>query len=99
MQQAGYSPAQLALITRSMRLTEGLLLICGPTNSGKSTTVTSLLHSEPETRCIIELADPIEAVLVNTTHVEHGPQRRRTPKASATASLKPRCGRTPTSCA
>ena len=74
MQQAGYSPAQLALITRSMRLTEGLLLICGPTNSGKSTTVTSLLHSEPETRCIIELADPIEAVLENTTHVDMAPK-------------------------
>ena len=72
--RSGYSRRQLSLIRRTMRLTEGMFLICGPTNSGKSTTVTSLLHDEPSTRIIIELADPVEAVLENVTHVNMAPR-------------------------
>ncbi len=67
--EAGYSPTQMRLIHNALGCTEGMLLFCGPTNSGKSTSVTSLVASLPRSRCVVELADPIEAYLPNCTHV------------------------------
>ena len=66
---AGYSSTQMRLIRDALACTEGMLLFCGPTNSGKSTSVTSLIASLPRSRCVVELADPIEAYLPNCTHV------------------------------
>ena len=67
--EAGYSQAQMRMIRDTLGCTEGMLLFCGPTNSGKSTSVTSLIASLPRSRCVVELADPIEAYLPNCTHV------------------------------
>ena len=67
--EAGYSTKQMQLIRNALACTEGMLLFCGPTNSGKSTSVTSLIASLPRSRCVVELADPIEAYLPNCTHV------------------------------
>ena len=67
--EAGYSTKQMQLIRNALACTEGMLLFCGPTNSGKSTSVTSLISSLPRSRCVVELADPIEAYLPNCTHV------------------------------
>ena len=74
IQHAGYTPTQLGIIERSIRLTEGLVLFCGPTNSGKSSSLTSIISSQPMSRCIIELADPIECVLDNVTPIDISPR-------------------------
>ena len=74
IRKAGYSPGQLAVVSDTMRLNEGLFLLCGPTNAGKSTTVTSLIAQEPIDRCVVELGDPIETVLPNCAHVDMAPK-------------------------
>lgn len=74
VQDSGYSLNQLSIIRRAMRLTEGLVLFCGPTNSGKSTTVTSLLAKMSRARCVLELSDPVEAHLSNVSHVDLQPK-------------------------
>jgi twitching motility protein PilT len=55
-------PSQLASLTD---LPHGLILVCGPTGSGKSTTLASLvqhaLHVEPQV--LVTLEDPIEYVI------------------------------------
>ena len=67
---AGYLPDQSVIIQRAGRLNEGLALIVGPTNSGKSTTLTSIMAAQPRTRCVLEIADPVEAELDNVVHIE-----------------------------
>ncbi len=58
--QAGYTSQQIAAIGESMRGHCGLLLFSGPTNSGKSTTVGSLLGEVPAERHVLSIEDPVE---------------------------------------
>ena len=54
-----------ALLQRLSLQTEGLVLLCGPTNSGKTTALWRMIHYLNQTRpChVITLEDPIEIVL------------------------------------
>ncbi len=57
----GFQGAGLAVIERNMKKTEGLLLVTGPTGSGKSTTLFSLITSiNKEGINISTLEDPVE---------------------------------------
>lgn len=61
LQELGFTPYNLSLIEHAIRRPYGLILVTGPTGSGKSTTLYSLLKilNTPE-RKIITLEDPIE---------------------------------------
>ena len=63
-------PPQLAELAR---LQHGLVLITGPTGSGKSTTLSSLLHQINEERAchILTIEDPVEYVHVNRRALIH----------------------------
>jgi len=53
-------------LTKMVREPSGLLLVCGPTGSGKTTTLYALLRSLDETALnIMTLEDPIEYPMVN----------------------------------
>ena len=67
---SGYAPAQVRQITRMCRAPGGLILITGETNSGKSTTLASLMAALPTTQKVIEVADPVEVVMDHVSHVE-----------------------------
>lgn len=55
------SPENLALIRESIKLPYGLVLITGPTGSGKTTTLYSMLNElNKEEQNIVSLEDPIE---------------------------------------
>ncbi len=59
--ELGFSKEQAAVVVAASRKTHGLLLVTGPTGSGKTTTLYSLLHllNEPGIKlCTVE--DPIE---------------------------------------
>jgi hypothetical protein len=57
----GFSPAALALVHGILRHGEGLVLVTGPTNSGKTTTVYSMLHElDNGERNIVTIEDPVE---------------------------------------
>jgi general secretion pathway protein E/type IV pilus assembly protein PilB len=57
----GFDEAQLGLLKRMIARPEGLLLVTGPTGSGKTTTLYSLLtHLNSERINIMTLEDPVE---------------------------------------
>jgi type IV pilus assembly protein PilB len=57
----GYSPEQLEMIRKAIRTPYGLILVTGPTGSGKSTTLYSMLNElDREKRNVISLEDPVE---------------------------------------
>lgn len=59
--QLGLSPDQLERIRQMLNRPEGLILITGPTGSGKTTTLYSMLnHLNDESRNIMTLEDPVE---------------------------------------
>ena len=66
----GYSKPQQRQIDELQWSAGGYAVISGETNSGKSTTLTSLMAGMPDTEMIIEIADPIEIVFDHVTQVE-----------------------------
>ena len=67
---AGYNEHQLTMFRRMMASGTGLLIITGPVNSGKSTTMTALLRSIPSYFSVLEISDTVEVRLDNVCHVE-----------------------------
>ena len=70
LSELGYSAKQQRQIDELQWSAGGLAVISGETNSGKSTTLTSLMAGMPTTEMIIEIADPIEIEFDHVTHVE-----------------------------
>jgi len=61
LDQIGLSPKNLEIIRRSIQRSYGLILISGPTGSGKTTTLYSMLNElDRETKNVLSLEDPIE---------------------------------------
>lgn len=57
----GMSPANLETVKKAIRTPYGLILVTGPTGSGKSTTLYSMLNElDREKRNVISLEDPVE---------------------------------------
>jgi type II secretory ATPase GspE/PulE/Tfp pilus assembly ATPase PilB-like protein len=73
-EKLGFTNPQLKTIYRLLTFSDGLILVCGPTGSGKSTTQASLL-SWLNTECgatkkIITIEDPVEYVLAGVTQIQ-----------------------------
>lgn len=70
----GFAKQQLNSVKKMTELKDGLVLICGPTGSGKSTTACSMLEEIRRNSCnakkIISLEDPPEYVLEGVTQVQ-----------------------------
>ena len=66
--RAGYEPAQLKDLKAISSKHQGLTLIVGETNSGKSTTLTTIIADIPSEYAVCEVADPIEVLLPNVDH-------------------------------
>ena len=61
LDKLGMTPAQLALLERMLQRPEGILLVTGPTGSGKTTTLYSILnYLNNDTVNIMTLEDPVE---------------------------------------
>jgi type IV pilus assembly protein PilB len=61
LEDIGLSPENLALVKEAIRKPYGLILITGPTGSGKSTTLYSMLNElDSEEDNIVSLEDPVE---------------------------------------
>jgi len=69
--ELGFEPATLRTVRRALDRTQGLVLITGPTGSGKTSTLFSALRAinSPE-RNIITLEDPVEIQLPGLTQVQ-----------------------------
>lgn len=75
MSQLGMSAPQQERLTEMLRRPNGILLLTGPTGSGKSTTLYSFLQSlnDPGTN-IITLEDPVEYKLEGISQIEVKPR-------------------------
>jgi type IV pilus assembly protein PilB len=61
LESIGFSPDQLVGIRDMMKVPYGIILIAGPTGSGKSTTLFAMLSEvDRETANVVSLEDPIE---------------------------------------
>ncbi len=67
----GFRPDQLEEVKRAARLPQGLVLVTGPTGSGKTTTLHAMLNliNEPETN-IVTVEDPVEQAIPGINHVQ-----------------------------
>ena len=70
LHEAGYDPRQESVIRRGLRRSSGLMIFSGPTNSGKSTSVSNLLAEVPPERSVISIEDPVEIKLPHVAHVD-----------------------------
>ncbi|MDB5238555.1 MAG: ral secretion pathway protein [Candidatus Kaiserbacteria bacterium] len=77
LDQIGLSPRNLSIMRNAIQKPHGLVLISGPTGSGKSTTLYSLLNEiDREHKNVLSLEDPIEyfveGVIQSQVHAEIG---------------------------
>jgi len=71
----GMTEKQRAVILNAISKPSGMLLLCGPTGSGKTTTLYAMLSEiDFYTRNVITVEDPIECVLAHTSQIEVNPK-------------------------
>lgn len=71
----GTTAKQQAIIKNFINKPSGMILMCGPTGSGKTTTLYAMLNEiDRFTRNIITIEDPIEYVLENVSQIEINPK-------------------------
>ena len=71
----GLSAPMIGLLTRTMALPNGIMLVTGPTGSGKTTTLyTGLLALNSVERKVVTIEDPIEYRLAGITQIQVKPQ-------------------------
>jgi type IV pilus assembly protein PilB len=75
MKALGLSPNTLTLLEKSLHIPNGIILVTGPTGSGKTTTLYSMLSSitKPSIN-IVTVEDPIERRFDNITQVQVNPR-------------------------
>jgi type II secretory ATPase GspE/PulE/Tfp pilus assembly ATPase PilB-like protein len=71
----GLTEKQYSVIQTAISKPSGMLLMCGPTGSGKTTTMYAMLNEiDLFTRNVITVEDPIEAVLPTASQIEINPK-------------------------
>ncbi len=75
LKDVGFTQKQCSDIKKAINKPSGMLLICGPTGSGKTTTMYATLNQlDRYTRNVITVEDPIEAVLPESSQIEINPK-------------------------
>jgi type II secretory ATPase GspE/PulE/Tfp pilus assembly ATPase PilB-like protein len=75
MESIGLSEKQRNIIENAISKPAGMILLCGPTGSGKTTTMYAMLNKiDFYTRNVITVEDPIEYILPNTSQIEVNPK-------------------------
>ncbi|MBC7287045.1 MAG: type II/IV secretion system protein, partial [Armatimonadetes bacterium] len=73
--QLGFRPDMLEEYEKLIHLSQGMILVTGPTGSGKSTTLYATLHTiNDETKNITTVEDPIEYEIEGVNHTQVHPQ-------------------------
>jgi type II secretory ATPase GspE/PulE/Tfp pilus assembly ATPase PilB-like protein len=67
----GLSAEQLTLVRNGVKLPSGMILMCGPTGSGKTSTLYSMLGAiDYSIKNVISIEDPIERVIPHISQME-----------------------------
>lgn len=71
LNQLNISQEEKSILRRAVSLSSGFILICGPTGSGKSTTLRCLLNEINDAeKHIVSIEDPIEYTIKGTTQIQ-----------------------------
>ncbi|MFC1739018.1 GspE/PulE family protein [Planctomycetota bacterium] len=83
LENIGLTKKQCAIIQKEIKKPSSMVLLCGPTGSGKTTTVYAALNKiDLYTRNVITVEDPVEYVLPDASQIEINPKAGITfPKA------------------
>jgi len=75
LDKIGLSKKQCEVLSKMVHKPSGMVLLCGPTGSGKTTTLYAMLNEiDLFTRNVITVEDPIEYVLPNASQIEVNPK-------------------------
>ena len=75
LDDVGLTGKQKQLIRKAIGKPSGMILICGPTGSGKTSTLYAMLNElDRFTRNVVTVEDPIEAILPHTSQIEVNPK-------------------------
>ncbi|MHC4636021.1 MAG: GspE/PulE family protein [Planctomycetota bacterium] len=75
LENVGLSDKQRDIVEAAIRNPSGMVLTCGPTGSGKTTSLYAMLNSiDLHTRNVVTVEDPIEYVLPNASQIEVNPK-------------------------
>src|SRR5439155_1049889 len=89
LSQLGFEPDALGEFQKAMQCPHGLVVITGPTGSGKTTTLYSALHTvNSKDRNIVTVEDPVEYELVGATQVQVSDEIGRTFAAALRSFLR-----------
>jgi type IV pilus assembly protein PilB len=71
MAELGFDPTELDKVMRNIHQANGMILVTGPTGSGKTTTLYSALSilNSPETN-IVTIEDPVEYIITGINQVQ-----------------------------
>lgn len=71
----GMTNKQYTVVKKAVSKPSGMILMCGPTGSGKTTTLYSMLNEiDMYTRNVVTVEDPIEYVLPDASQIEVNPK-------------------------
>ncbi|MCP5522285.1 MAG: type II/IV secretion system protein [Verrucomicrobiales bacterium] len=71
LDELGLSPQDYALVCQSLQDARGMILLSGPTGSGKTTALYALLHELRDTgRSIVTIEDPVEYIIDGITQIQ-----------------------------
>lgn len=67
----GLTPQQRGIVQEALARPSGMILVCGPTGSGKTSTLYAMLNAiDRNARNVITVEDPIEYILPGTSQIE-----------------------------
>jgi type II secretory ATPase GspE/PulE/Tfp pilus assembly ATPase PilB-like protein len=80
LNQLGFNPDDLDQINQWLRRRQGLLLISGPTGSGKTTTLYAMLDALAKEGCtVLTIEDPVEVLLSSINQIQVNDELGLTP--------------------
>jgi len=89
LDQLGCTPVQMAALRQAIARPQGMVLVTGPTGSGKTVTLYAALDVlNEDTRNIATVEDPVEIRLPGIHQVQHNPRRGMTFAAALRAFLR-----------
>ena len=71
LEDIGFNPEQLHLLKNAVGLSSGMILMCGATGSGKTTTLYALINNiDFSLKNVISIEDPVERVIPHVSQME-----------------------------
>lgn len=75
IEDVGFTGSNVKRIHDIIKQPSGMVLVCGPTGSGKTTTLYAMLDSmDPFSRNIVTVEDPVEHIMPQTSQIEINPK-------------------------